>query len=223
MNLSVRQHLAEYGRKMAAAGLVAGAGGNISARDGRLIWVKPSGLSMAELTGPSLCAVDLDSGRLVEGRLPPTSELPMHLAIYRARPDILAVFHTHSPWASGIISASIEIRPMFAEVVNDLGDIAVVSFIMTGTEALARAVAEAAQNHDTIFLKNHGVVTLGRSMRQAFFRACVAEDAAKSYVAAAIVGKPEFLTEAQIAELKKSAAGRHRLRMMETEDPTITT
>jgi L-fuculose-phosphate aldolase len=219
---SVRQQLAAYGQKIAAAGLTAGAGGNISAREGRLIWVKPSGVGMAELTGPLLCAVDLDSGRTVEGRLPPTSELPMHLAIYRARSDVMAVFHTHSPWASGIISAGIEIRPMFAEVVVDVGDVALVPYLTTGTEALARAVAEAARAHDAIFLKNHGVVSLGRSMKQAFYRACVVEDAAKSFVAASIVGKPEFLTSEQIAELKKAAAAQHRLRMMETEDPAAT-
>lgn len=219
---SIRQQLAAYGHKIAAAGLVAGAGGNISAREGRLIWVKPSGIGMDELTGPLLCAVDLDSGRMVEGRFPPTSELPMHLAIYRARPDVTAVFHTHAPWTSGVISAGIEIRPMFAEVVVDLGDIATVPYLTTGTEALARAVAQAAIDHDTIFLKNHGVVTLGRSLKQAFYRACVAEDAAKSFVAASLVGKPEFLTDAQIAELKKASAAQHRLRMMETEDPSAT-
>lgn len=215
---SVRQQLAAYGKRIAAAGLAAGAGGNISAREGRIVWIKPSGFALAELTGPLLCAVDLASGQVIEARWPPTSELPMHLAIYRVRDDVRTIFHTHPPWVSGVISAGVEIRPMFAEVVNDLGEVATIPYLSSGSEALARAMAEAAKEHDTLFLKNHGLVTLGRTMKQAFYRACVAEDAAKSFVAASIVGKPEFLTEKQITELKQSAAARHRLRIMETED-----
>ena len=211
----IRQELAEYGRMIAEAGLTAGAGGNISARDGRILWVKPSGLAMSELKGTDMCGVELSSGRLVEGRLKPSSELPMHLAVYRARPDIQAIFHTHSPWASGVISAGVEVKPMFAEVINDLGGTATVPYLRTGSSDLADAVAEAAKNNETIFMANHGVVTLGKTMKQAFFRACVAEDAAKSFVAASIVGKPGFLTEDQIRELKTLEAGRHRVRMME--------
>jgi L-fuculose-phosphate aldolase len=212
----IRQELAEYGKKISAAGLSAGAGGNISAREGRLVWVKPSGLSMAELKGTNLCCIDIDSGKQLEGKLKPTSELLMHLAIYRTRPDIQAIFHTHSPWASGVITAGVDFKPMFAEVVNDLGQIAAVPYVKTSTQELADAVAEAAKAHETIFLVHHGVVALGKTMKQAFFRCCVAEDAAKSFVAASIVGKPAFLSEEQIRELKALSAGAHRLKMMES-------
>ncbi|HBA83535.1 MAG TPA: hypothetical protein DCZ95_05505 [Verrucomicrobia bacterium] len=212
----IRQELAEYGKKISAAGLSAGAGGNISAREGRLIWVKPSGLSMSELKGVNLCCVDIASGKQLEGKLKPTSELLMHLAVYRVRPDIQAIFHTHSPWASGVITAGVDFKPMFAEVVNDLGQIAAVPYVKTSTQELADAVAAAAQAHETIFLAHHGVVTLGKTMKQAFFRCCVAEDAAKSFVAASIVGKPAFLTDDQIRDLKSLSAGAYRLRMMES-------
>jgi L-fuculose-phosphate aldolase len=211
----IRQELAKYGNLIAQAGLTAGAGGNISAREGRLIWVKPSGLAMSELKGMDLCCVDLDSGRQVDGKLKPTSELQMHLGIYRARPDIVAVFHTHSPWASGVISAGVEFKPMFAEVVNDLGGSITVPYRMTSTKELADAIAEAAKQHGTIFMRNHGVVTLGKTMKQAYFRACVAENAAKSFVAASIVGKPAFLTEEQILEIEKLESGDYRTRMAE--------
>lgn len=210
-----RQELARFGRMIAQAGLTAGAGGNISAREGRLVWIKPSGLAMAELTGRDICCVDADSGRQVEGKLKPSSELPAHLAVYRARPDILAIFHTHSPWASGVISAGVEIRPMFAEVVNDLGGIGAVPYLKTSTQELADAVAGAAKTSETIFLRNHGVFCLGRTMKQAYFRCCVAEDAAKSFVAAAVVGKPAFLSDEQIADLRKLDSGSYRTRMAE--------
>jgi len=213
----VRQELARFARMIAQARLTSGAGGNISAREGRLIWVKPSGLAMEELKSTDLVCVDLDSGRTVEGRLRPTSELPMHLAVYRRRQDIQAIFHTHSPWASGVITAGVDVRPMFAEVVNDLGGVVALPYIMTSTQALADAVSEAAQSNETIFLTNHGVVALGKTMRQAYFRCCVAEDAAKSFVAASVVGKPSFLSEEQVRELRRLEAGAYRSGMMERD------
>jgi len=211
----IRQELARYGKMIEQRGLTAGAGGNISAREGRLVWVKPSGYSMAEVAGRDMCCVELDSGRQIEGRHRPTSELPMHLAIYRRRADVDVVFHTHSPYASGIISAGEDVRPMFAEVVGDLGNIATVPYLLTSTQELADAVARAAERSNTIFLLNHGVVCLGKTMRQAYFRCCVAEDAAKAYAAASLVGRPQFLSEKQIAELKALEAGDYRARIME--------
>lgn len=214
----LRQDLAEYGRRLAQRGLTAGAGGNISAREGRWIWVKPSGFAMEDLSGKDMCCVELDTGRQIEGRFRPTSELPMHLAVYRARPDIRAVFHTHSPWASGVITSDADIRPMFAEVVQDLGGMCTVPYLTTGSRELADAVAEAAREHETIFLVGHGVVALGRSLKQAYYRCCVAEDAAKSFLAASLVGKPKFLTDEQIAELKRLEAGAYRARIAETDE-----
>ena len=213
----VRQELARYGRMIAKARLTSGAGGNISARDGRLVWAKPSGLAMEELKSTDLVCVDADSGRVVEGKLRPTSELRMHLAIYRTREDVQAVFHTHSPWASGVITAGVDVRPMFAEVVNDLGGVIAIPYKMTSTQDLADAVADAAKTHETIFLTNHGVVALGKTMRQAYFRCCVAEDAARSFVAASVVGKPAFLSEEQVNELRKLEAGAYRSKLMEQD------
>ncbi len=215
IDMIVRQELAAYGKQIEQRRLTAGAGGNISARDGRLIWVKPSGYAMGELTGRTLCCVDPDSGEMLEGPARPTSELPLHLAIYQRRPEVQAVFHTHSPWASGVISSGADIRPMFAEVVNDLGRIAWVPYITPGSRELADAVAEAAREHDTIFMSNHGVVALGKTMKQAFYRCCVAEDAAKSWLAASIAGTPQILTDAQVAELKELESGAYRTRVAE--------
>ncbi len=209
-----RQELAEYGRKIAQRGLTAGAGGNLSVRDARMLWIKPSGMAMEELTGRDMSGLDLATGRLIEGQRP-SSEWPLHVAVYKARPDILAVFHTHSPWASGVVTSTADVCPMFAEVVNDLGRIAVVPYITPGGQDLARAVADAARDHDTIFMVNHGVVALGRTMKQAYYRCCVAEDAARSLVAARLVGQPCFLTEAQIAELRGLEVAAYRTAVAE--------
>lgn len=194
---AIRRELVNYGRKIARAGLVAGAGGNISARDGNIIWMKPSGFAMDEMAPDDLCGLDIKTGKQVKGRNKPTSEFNMHLGIYRVRPEINAVFHTHSPWASGLISSGMKMKPMFAEFVSYLGRVTTVPYITPTTVDLADAMAKAARNHDTIFMVNHGVLAVGRVMKQAFYRCLVSEHAAIALVAASAVGKPRFLTRVQ--------------------------
>lgn len=212
----IRSELAKYGKKITQAGLVAGAGGNISARDGKTVWMKPSGFAMDEMEPDDLCGLDLKSGRQIAGKNKPTSEFNMHLAVYRVRPEITALFHTHSPWASGVISSGAKLQPMFAEFINDLGRVTTIPYITPTTLALASAVEKAAGNHDTIFMVNHGVLALGQAMKQAFYRCMVVEHAAISLVAAAVAGKPRFLAAKQRADLMKLDAPKHRLKMMQS-------
>ena len=212
----VRDELVKYGKRIAEAGLVAGAGGNISARDGDLVWMKPSGLALDEMEAKDLCGINLASNRQVHGTRRPTSEVNMHIGIYRVRPDVMAVFHTHSAWASGVISSGVEMRPMFAEFVNDLGRVATVPYVTPTTQRLADMISQAAAEHDTLFMVNHGVLAVGASARQAYFRCCVVEDAAKSLVAAAVVGKPKFFTPEQAEEILSLDAVKYRTKMAES-------
>ncbi len=213
--LSAREELVEYGIRIVRAGLVAGAGGNISVRDGGVVWMKPSGFAMDDMTPGDLCGMDLATGRQVKGRNRPTSEVNMHLGIYRVRPDVRSVFHTHSAWASGAITAGVELRPMFAEFVNDLGRTGTLPYVTPTTRRLADAVAEKAKTCDTIFMVNHGVLAVGASVKQAYYRVVVVEDAAKSLVAACVVGTPRFFTRAEIDEILSLDAVKFRAKMME--------
>ena len=210
-----KKELVAYGEKIARAGLVAGAGGNISARDGDIVWMKPSGFAMDDMAPDDLCGIDINTGEQIVGDNKPTSEVNMHLEIYWARPDVMAVFHTHSPWASGVISSGTELKPMFGEFINDLGRVGTVPYITPTTEDLADAMGAKAVECDTIFMVNHGVLAVGAVMKQAYYRCLVVEDAAKSLVAATIVGKPKFLDDGQIDELMHLDAPKHRVKMME--------
>lgn len=212
---SVTEELCRYGVKIAQAHLVAGAGGNISARDGGLIWMKPSGFAMDELEPGDFCGLDLATGRQVKGDKKPTSEASMHLAIYRARPDINVIFHTHSPWASGVISSGAQLKPMFAEFICDLGRVGTIPYVTPTTQDLADTAAAMARKADTIFMVNHGVIALGATMKQAYYKCVVVEDAAISMVAAAVVGRPRFLNRGQVRDLMALDAPKHRIRMME--------
>lgn len=212
---SVREELVDYGIRIARAGLVAGAGGNISALEGNIVWMKPSGYAMDDMTPGDLCGMDLATGKQVKGKNRPTSEVNMHLGIYRARRDARAVFHTHSAWASGVITSGAELKPMFAEFVNDLGRTGTVPYVTPTTQRLADAMAEKARTCDTIFMVNHGVLAVGANVKQAYYRVVVVEDAAKSLVAATIVGTPRFFTPAEIDEILSLDAVKFRSKMME--------
>ncbi|MEI8243844.1 MAG: class II aldolase/adducin family protein [bacterium] len=211
---SIRSDLITYGIKIARAGLVAGAGGNISARDGRIVWMKPSGFAMDDMAPADLCGMDLATGKQVRGRNKPTSEVNMHLGIYRARPDTQVIFHVHSPWASGIFSSGAQLKPMFAEFVCDLGRVGTIPYITPTTQALADAVTEAGKKYDTLFMENHGMIAQGANAKQAFYRCLVVEDAAKSMIAAAIVGRPRFLTPKQQRDLMSLSGVQHRIQTM---------
>ncbi|MFZ4394248.1 MAG: class II aldolase/adducin family protein [Kiritimatiellia bacterium] len=211
---NVRQELIRYGIKIAQAGLVAGAGGNISAREGKLVWMKPSGFAMDDLTPADLCGMDLATGRQIRGKNKPTSEVNMHLGIYRARADTQVIFHVHSPWASGIFSSGAQLKPMFAEFVCDLGRVGTIPYITPTTQELADAVTVAGETCDTIFMENHGLIAQGANAKQAFYRCLVVEDAAKSMIAASIVGKPRFLTPRQQKDLLSLGGVQHRIQTM---------
>ncbi len=216
---AIKNELIAYGKKIYDAHLVVGCGGNISARDGNVVWMKPSGLAMYELGEDDLCGMDFATGEQVEGPYKPTSEVNMHLGIYRVRPEVTAVFHTHSPWLCGVVSAGIDVakKVMFAEFINDLGRRVTVPYVTPTTQDLADRMSEAAKQADSIFMTNHGFCGLGTSMKQAFFRCLVVEDAAQSLVAASIIGKPQLLTPEQEADLMALSGPQHRVKMMENE------
>lgn len=211
---SIRDELIKYGAKIAGS---SGAffGGNISAREGNMIWIQPDGFAFEERRASDLCGLELKTGRHVRGKNRPSPEAGVHLAVYRARPDVAAVFHAHSPWVTGVISAGKKFRPMFMEFVNDLGRTGSIPYFAPATDALNRRIADAAKNHDTIFMVNHGMLAMGLNLKQAFFRCMVAEDAAKSLVSASIAGKPLFLNQACVHRILSLDAGKHRTKMME--------
>jgi len=210
----IKRELIKYGDKMVRSGLVGGAGGNISAKLGRIIYLSPSGYALDEMTEDSITGVDLDSGKIVEGKLRPTSEVLMHLECYRNRKEINAVVHTHSPWASGVISAGVSLKPMFPEFVADLGEVGYLDYILPTTKMLADAVAQQIKNFNAILMANHGVITVGRNLKEAYYRSVVIEEAAKSLVAATVVGKPRFLSKEQIDQIKKLETIQYRQKVI---------
>ena len=166
-----RRQLARFGKWLYRAGFVPGTAGNLSVRLGDdFILATPTGMSKFLLKPSDMVVVDLD-GRRVGGSRNVTSEIGMHLAIYDHRTDVRAVVHAHPPIATGFASCGLGLEePLCSEVVMALGSVPLAPYATTGTADVASSIAPLIADHDAILLANHGVVTAGNSLEDAFMR-----------------------------------------------------
>lgn len=185
-----RELVVETARKMISAGLVMTTWGNVSIRnpEKQLVALTPSGTDYFKMGPEDIVITDLH-GNVVEGSLRPTSETPLHTMIYRERPEINAVVHTHSPWATAMSVAGLEIPVVLAEVAASIGGrISIAPYTPGGTDEFGRTALEAMGKKYGALLKNHGVIGVGPTIQKAFNAACVIEDAAKVYFVARMLG-----------------------------------
>ncbi len=202
-----RTLVAEFGRKLLAEGLTRGTGGNLSVIDrGRgLVAVKPSAVEYLE-TGPEdIAVVDL-KGRQVEGPWKPSSETPMHLALYRWRPDVGAVVHAHSPFATTLACLEREIPPVHYLVTLAGPSVPCTPYVPFGSQELAESALAGIGTGKAVLLGHHGLVTVGADMEEAFAIASAVEFAAEIYWRACCAGTPPVLSPEQVADAVKRMA-----------------
>ncbi|MEU1461765.1 class II aldolase/adducin family protein [Streptomyces sp. NPDC005727] len=187
-------------RRTVADGLVVGTSGNVSVRVGDLVLVTPSGVPYDRLTPADITGVDLD-GRQVLGTLVPTSELPMHLAVYRTT-DALAVVHTHAVHATAVSTLVTELPPIHYMTAALGGSVRVAPYAAYGTDELARNMLAALAGRSGCLLGNHGAITYGATLDQAYDRTAQLEWMCRLWLTASSVPglTPALLTEAHIAE-----------------------
>ena len=215
---TARAELVEYGRKIDARGLVVGPGGNTSIRAGDVVYIKASGIAMETATEEDYIGVDLRTGDVVDGKLRPSCEIPMHLGCYLAREDVGAVCHTHPPLATAVATTGKTIPAMFPDFVAYLGKaIAWIGYVPPAGPVMARAVTDALPDHNAVLLSNHGLVTVGSNMKEAYYRTLVAEAAAKTYIASLIVGEPRLLTPEEIDGINNMGAEDYRRALLRGE------
>lgn len=217
----VRSAIVRACRRLDAKGLVAGAEGNVSARVGAgAVLVTPAGAIKAWIGPADLVRIRLSDGKAT-GNGRPSSELPMHLAIYAARPDVAAVVHAHPPAATGFAVARRTLRGRaLAELVGVVGPVPLVAYHDPGTPALGAAVASALSGRGSVrpnacLLANHGVVAVGRSVEQALSRIESLEQAARILATAHILGGvteigPAAVNRLQAVYAHAGAAGARR-------------
>jgi L-fuculose-phosphate aldolase len=202
---AARSELVSYSARLLADGLAVGSAGNLSVRCGRCVAITPSGIGYHELRPRDIAVVSLD-GDEVEAPEEPSSETPMHLAVYAAT-GAKAVVHTHSPEVIAL-SASRSELPAIHYAITDLGGpVRVAPYVRFGSAGLAQAAVGALADRTAAILRNHGAVSYGSSLDQAYGRALLLEWLARVYRLAQSYGDPAVLSAAELDEV---AAEAHR-------------
>ncbi|MGC8976635.1 MAG: class II aldolase/adducin family protein [Candidatus Ratteibacteria bacterium] len=210
----IRKILTEYGKKVVEKGLVAGPGGNISGRDGDFVYLSPSGFFLDEIKEDQWVKVNLKTGEILSD-LRPTCEISMHLGIYIERDDVKAVFHTHPPITVGLISAGVKFKPFFPDYVAILGrNVPLIDYVTPAGEDIRKAVCKEIKKADVVLLKNHGVVAVGESIKEAYTRSLIVEEAAKSIFAARCCGKLRYFNEKEIKQIENLEAEDYRKALL---------
>ena len=183
--------------------LVVWTGGNVSARDPEsgLVAIKPSGVRYEDLTADTMVVLDLD-GRIVEGTHKPSSDTASHLYIYRHRPDVNGVVHTHSRYATAFAAVGRPIPVYLTAQADEFGgEIPCAGFALIGDEAIGAQVVETIGRSPAVLLKNHGVFTVGPSATAAVKAAIMTEDVAATVWAALQIGQPDVLPDDVVERL----------------------
>lgn len=199
----LRAEVIDVLRRLEAAGLVTGTSGNVSARDAEtgLVAVSPTTIPYDRMQPQDVSVVDRE-GEQLEGA-PPSVELPMHLAIQAGRPEVAAVVHTHSPYATGLAAVLDEIPVVLAEQASAVGGaIPIIPYAPTGERAMGEAVLAAGDAWAAI-VRSHGPVCLGRSLGEALRCAFAVEEAAQVYAVAREHGDPALLPEDELLRLNR--------------------
>lgn len=192
------EDLVATARRTASEGLVVGTSGNVSVRVGGLVLVTPSGMPYDRLTREDAVAVDLD-GHQVLGDLAPTSELPLHLEVYR-NTDAGAVVHTHAVHATAVSTLVPELPAIHYMIAALGGPVRVAPYALYGTEELAENMLRALRDRTGCLLQNHGTLTYGDSLQQAYDRTAQLEAVCRLWLTAASVPgySPTLLSGSQL-------------------------
>lgn len=199
-------------RQLAAGGLIAGRDGNLSVRLGlNRVLVTPSGLIKSLVTAADMVEVDLAGRPRRRGRRKPTSELDLHLRILRHRPDVQAVVHAHPPLATGFAVAGEAIPDnLLPELIFVVGRVPIVPYGTPGTPELGDRIVPYLEGHDALLLANHGAVTMGSTLDEAWIRMESLEHSARIIVAARMVGQPQPLDVQSVERLEALRAQAQR-------------
>ncbi len=194
-------------RRTADEGLVVGTSGNVSVRVGDLVLVTPSGVPYERLRPEDAIAVDLE-GRQVLGELAPTSELPLHLAVYRST-DALAVVHTHAVHATAVSTLVEELPPIHYMTAALGGVVRVAPYALYGSDELAENMLVALRDRTGCLLQNHGTVTYGTTLAQAYDRTAQLEWMCRLWLtASSLPGRsPSLLSEGELHEVGEKLRG----------------
>jgi L-fuculose-phosphate aldolase len=217
----LREKIVRYGKCLYDSGFIAATDGNLSARldAGRLL-ITPTTTCKGMLQPEDLVIIDSD-GRKLEGRNEVSSEVAMHLLIYRLRPDVRAVVHAHPPTATGFAAAGIALNePLISEVVLTIGEVPLAPYACPGTQELPESLRPFVPGHQAILMANHGVVTYGDDLDHAYMHMETVEHFAKIALVARTLGEPKVIAPAEVVRLQAIRRQLEARRRTQREDAT---
>ena len=199
----LKEELVQLHLELPKHNLVVWTGGNVSARDAEtgLVVIKASGIRYEEMRLEHMVVLDLE-GKMVEGDFKPSSDVYSHLYIYKHRPDVNGVVHTHSRYASAFAAVGKAIPCVLTAMADEFGGpIPCGGFALIGDEAIGKVVVESIGKSPAVLLKNHGVFTVGKNAEAAVKAAVMTEDAAATVWMALQIGTPDVIPQEDVDKL----------------------
>jgi L-ribulose-5-phosphate 4-epimerase len=199
----LKEELVQLHQELPKNNLVMWTGGNVSARDAEtgLVVIKSSGVRYEDMRPEHMVVLDLD-GKIVEGNLKPSSDTYSHLYIYKHRPDVFGVVHTHSRYATAFAAVGKAIPCVLTAMADEFGGpIPCGGFALIGDEAIGKVVVESIGKSPAVLLKNHGVFTIGKNATAAVKAAVMTEDVAATVWMALQIGTPDVIPQDDVDKL----------------------
>ncbi len=198
----LKKKLIEIGRSLYRSGMLAGTDGNLSARiDEKRVLVTRSGAAKGRLKAGDFVIVNL-SGNVLKSKTRPSSEAAMHLTVYNARPDVWACVHSHPPFATSFAVAGIKLeRNVLPEVAVFVGEIPLIDYAPPGIGAISKAISPFLGEHNALLLRNHGLLTIGRTIAEAFHRHETVEHYARIMFLATRLGNVNTIPDDDLVRL----------------------
>lgn len=182
--------------------------GNISILDGEQIYITPAGVWKGFLTEDMIVVTDIN-GNVLEGMYKPSSEIKLHLAAYKLRSDVKAVIHAHPPYSTAYAVANKPIETKgYTEMITFFGKIPLAKYGQPSTEQISVGIEEFIDNYDIILLANHGIITVGNDIYNAFFKLEAAESMAKTLLLTKLLGGEKELPESELERLARNGKTR---------------
>ncbi|SMB93682.1 L-fuculose-phosphate aldolase [Desulfonispora thiosulfatigenes DSM 11270] len=201
--MEIKKQIVEVGKRMVKLGLVASTWGNISAKINEKIYITPSGMEYEHLTEEDIVCLDLD-GNLKEGQRKPSSELNLHIEVYKNRPEITGIVHTHSLYASAYAVVRKPILPYIEDMAQVVGgEVLVADYALPGTKELAQNAVKSLGNKGAVLLANHGVVGVGIDLEEAFKACLLVEKTAQIAAIASNIGTPHSLEDKDVELMRE--------------------
>lgn len=201
----LKEELVQLHLELPKHNLVVWTGGNVSARDPEsgLVVIKASGIRYEDMCPEHMVVVDLD-GNMIEGDYKPSSDVYSHLYIYKHRPDVGGVVHTHSVYATAFAAVNKPIPVVLTAIADEFGGpIPCGGFALIGDDAIGKVVVESIGNSPAVLLKNHGVFTIGKNAKSSVKAAVMTEDNAKTVWLAMQIGTPDVIPQEDVEKLHR--------------------